>query len=205
MAENFYVEALVLMILTYAILIIIILRIALMLCQFTFKSETDQMKRAANITIIINYRNDNLPIPAKHQIISAGLSEENRYHHPVAKQDCPSGSKFDVTQSKFITPSSVSSGVTQSEQERINDDDSFWRQSFQEESELSKESTTIPHTSAYGMRKIGKKTYIDDTNIGSPRSKALEEKSYEYIEVPESNRAATKDKAAVEPVHHANT
>ncbi|VDM94669.1 unnamed protein product [Onchocerca ochengi] len=195
MAENFYVEALVLMILTYAILIIIILRIALMLCQFTFKSETDQMKRAAkkqssslqNVIIVKSneneknsnrnhslcackkyheyserpVKNDNLPIPAKHQIISAGLSEENRYHHPVAKQDCPSGSKFDVTQSKFITPSSVSSGVTQSEQERINDDDSFWRQSFQEESELSKESTTIPHTSAYGMRKIGKKTYIE--------------------------------------------
>lgn len=39
-------------------------------------------------------------------------------------------------------------------------DESFWLHSFQE-SELSRENSSIPHTSAYGMRKVGKKTYIE--------------------------------------------
>lgn len=45
MAGDFDMEALVLMILTYMALIIVILRIALALCQFTIKNEVDRARR----------------------------------------------------------------------------------------------------------------------------------------------------------------
>ncbi|EJW84308.1 hypothetical protein WUBG_04781 [Wuchereria bancrofti] len=130
MAGNFDAEALVLIVLTYITLIIVLLRIALALCQFTIKKEIDRAKQIVNVTV-----------------------------------------------TQFETYPSV----TQSHQKGVNDDESFWLHSF-EESELSRENANVPYTSAYGMRKVGKKTYIDDTNIGSPGSKALEQKSCEHIE-----------------------
>ncbi|KAM3728155.1 UDP-N-acetylmuramoylalanine--D-glutamate ligase [Dirofilaria immitis] len=192
MAENFHAEALVLMVLTYVILIIIILRTVLMLCQYTFKS--DQIKRAVerrslSLQKVISVKSDeNKQNSNRNQSLSTHKNN-HEYHERPSKSLSVSKKhqRIPSKESKFIHPvakqasSSMSSIVTQFHQGRTNDDDSFWQHSFQE-SELSKESTTIPNTSAYGMRKIGKKVYIDDTNIGSPGSKKLEQKSYESIE-----------------------
>ncbi|KAL3991064.1 hypothetical protein ACH3XW_34365 [Acanthocheilonema viteae] len=184
MVENFDMEALVLTTLTYITLIFVILRIVLALCQFKIKNKIDQAERVRGRSLSLEkvivmkadenkqnlnkhkyyekpIKNHNSTDYEKHQTVSLNSSKEDKIILPVPKNAYPS--------------------MTQSNQKRINDDESFWLHSF-EESELSRENSTIPNTSAYGMRKVGKNIYIDDTNVGSPGSKALEQKSSEQIE-----------------------
>ncbi|VDK67813.1 unnamed protein product [Litomosoides sigmodontis] len=205
LAENFNAEAIALMILTYITLITIILRIAFALCQFAVKNEIDQDRkmRERSLTlekvIIRNVnenkqnskfkyyekptKSDNSSSYEKQQTVLLNSSTEDKKIHPVAKN--------------------VHLSTTQSYQKQTSDDESFWLHSF-EESELSKENSNVPQTSAYGMRKVGKKKYIDDTNIGSPGSKALEQKSSEHIEV-EEGKCGVRDDNADEHADHNST
>ncbi|KAK6113747.1 hypothetical protein QQG55_52930 [Brugia pahangi] len=197
MAGNFDTEALVLIVLTYITLIIILLRLALALCQFTIKKEIDRAKQIREQSLslqkvtVIDANNENKQNSNGNHLSS--FNSKNKYHDkPIKNHNSSYNENFET----ILLDSSIEDinvnpiikhaypSITQSHQKgvkRVNEDESFWLHSF-EESELSRENANIPHTSAYGMRKVGKKTYIDDTNIGSPGSKALEQKSCEHIE-----------------------
>ncbi|KAL3991065.1 hypothetical protein ACH3XW_34365 [Acanthocheilonema viteae] len=201
MVENFDMEALVLTTLTYITLIFVILRIVLALCQFKIKNKIDQAERVRGRSLSLEkvivmkadenkqnlnkhkyyekpIKNHNSTDYEKHQTVSLNSSKEDKIILPVPKNDIK---EFEKLKSKVTREFPAYPSMTQSNQKRINDDESFWLHSF-EESELSRENSTIPNTSAYGMRKVGKNIYIDDTNVGSPGSKALEQKSSEQIE-----------------------
>uniref|UniRef100_A0A0R3RJF1 Uncharacterized protein n=1 Tax=Elaeophora elaphi TaxID=1147741 RepID=A0A0R3RJF1_9BILA len=171
MARNFNMEASALMILTYITLIIIILRIALSLCQYTIKNKIDRAKRMRKRflspdKVIVIKADENRQNPMKK---ISDEQNEHKYHERLAEKhnssyyqkyqmsSCNSSekSKSIHAPAKIVYPS-----MKQPYQKEINDDESFWLHSSQE-SEQSKDNATVPHTSAYGMRKIGKKKYIE--------------------------------------------